>query len=433
MKYSTTNYTGPFLWGAATASHQVEGGNTNNDWWAFEQAGRVKESSGVACDQYHRYKSDFDLLASLGHTAHRFSIEWSRIEPKEGEWNEEAFRHYEDVLLTLKAKGIEPVVTLHHFTNPIWFSDKGGWLQPESVFYFSRYAKRVAERLGMHISFWTTINEPMVYLYHGFCTGLWPPGHKSFKEALKVMRHLLKAHVQVYKDIHHHADTVLKRAVWVSIAKHISIFDPCNPKSVKDRFMTWLRDYFFNHLAIRALTSGFLFFPGLYCEFISSRSTLDFIGVNYYTRHFVKAAGDAGPTPLGVDCPEKHHEGQGMEVNVMGWEIYPEGLYRVLKSLKQYHLGVMICENGICAFDDEQRARFITSHLEAVKKAASEGVKMMGFLYWSFLDNFEWAEGFGPRFGIVEMNYKTQERKIRPSAHVLTELCRNIGHKSHHA
>lgn len=430
MKRAQQNsYKGPFLWGTATSAHQVEGGNTNNDWWAFEQAGRVRESSGKACDQYSKYPDDIELIASLGHTAHRFSIEWSRIEPAEGKWDEDALSHYEDVLRRLAAKGIEPVVTLHHFTNPLWFSERGGWLQPEAVFYFTRYTNRIVERLGKYVRLWTTINEPMVYLYYGYCTGSWPPGHVSFREALCVMRHLVKAHVSAYRVIHHHADVILKRPVWVSIAKHLSVFDPCNPKSLRDRMVTRLRSYFFNQLILKALVRGFLFFPGLFCERLGSGPFLDFIGVNYYTRYFVTASGSA-PSPLGFDCTKDHHTGYAGEINAMGWEVYPEGLSRTLETLRPYQLPVLICENGICTSDDEQRTNYIRRHLDVVQKAIDAGIDIIGYLYWSLLDNFEWAEGFGPRFGIVEVDYSSQKRKLRPSAHVLSELCRNIRHKS---
>lgn len=411
------------LWGSATAAHQVEGNNTNNDWWAFEQEGKVRFPSGIACDQYNRYKDDFALLSQLGHNAHRFSVEWSRIEPRENEWDENALDHYEEMLLELHRLGIEPVVTLHHFTNPIWFAEKGGWLNPEAPVYFARFTRRVVERLKEHVRFWITINEPMVFLYHGYCTGLWPPGVKSFDSAVKVLPNLVKAHVAAYREIHACYENP-RREVWVSISKHMSAFSPYDPRSLKDRFFVFLRDWFFNHLFLEALVKGFLFFPGIYCEFLSSGSTLDFIGVNYYSRYFIKGTTKGGTTPLGVDTQDPAHPEHSKEQNVMGWEVYPEGLTKVLMSLKKYKLPVMISENGICAAEDPQRESFIRRHIDAVRKAQAAGVPVWGYLYWSFLDNFEWAEGYGPRFGIVEVNYETQERKIRPSAHVLSDACR---------
>ena len=419
-----------FLWGAATSSHQVEGHNDKNDWWSFEQAGRVGTSSGAACNQYELYRDDINLISSLGHNAHRFSLEWSRLEPREGEWDEAAFRHYADMLSDLRQKGIEPVVTLHHFSNPQWFSDRGGWAASGNHRFFSRYARKAVQAFGSQVRFWNTINEPVVYLYHGFCTGLWPPGHKSFSEAAVVFRHLLYAHVDAYHEIHKHYESVLKTPVWVSIAKHMSVFTPCNPMRLRDRWLTFLRDWFFNHLYLQALTTGFLFFPGLFCEFLSAKSTLDFIGLNYYTRHFVTGGG-AGPTPLGADCDEKHHEGQSPEVNAMGWEVYPQGFYQVLMSLRKYRLPVIVCENGICANEDEQRQRFIRNHLGAFANAARDGLEVWGFFYWSLLDNFEWADGFKPRFGLVEVDYQSQKRTPRDSAHVLAEICRKWTQSNH--
>lgn len=414
-----------FLWGAATSSHQVEGHNRNNDWWAFEKAGRVKTCSEAACNQYELYRSDIELISRLGHNAHRFSLEWSRLEPREGVWDAEAFRHYSDMLTEMRRRGIEPVVTLHHFTNPAWFAEKGGWLTPGNHRYFARYARKAAEAFGSQVRFWNTINEPVVYLYHGYCTGLWPPGSKSFSDGAQVFRHLLYGHTDAYREIHKHYATVLDTPVWVSIAKHLSVFTPCNPMSARDRWLTFLRDWFFNHLYLQALTSGFLFFPGLFCEFLSSRGTLDYIGVNYYTRHFVTGSG-SGPTPLGADCDEKHHEGQSRELNAMGWEVYPHGFYEVLMSLKRYRLPVMVCENGICAEEDSQREQFVRTHLDAVARAQRDGVEMWGYFYWSLMDNFEWADGFKPRFGIVEVDYATQKRTPRPSAQVLAQTCRKL-------
>lgn len=416
----------PFFWGTATSSHQVEGDNRFNDWWAWEQAGLLKEPSGLACDQYHRYQEDFDILAKLGHTAHRFSLEWSRFEPRENEWNEEAFRHYEKIFEALLARGIEPVVTLHHFTNPQWFAEKGGWTHPETVRYFSRYTERVVQRFSRYVRFWMTINEPLVYLYHSFFAGLWPPGMKSFDAAMKVFRNQVVAHAEAYQVIHRHYERVENRPVWVSLAMHISHFTPCRENSILDRWTVWIRNWFANDAFLDTARSGFLFFPSLFCEFLPSKGCLDYIGLNYYTRDFIRFKSFSGDGFVGDVCAKDHHREEVKDYNMMGWEIHSEGLYQVLKRLKKYNLPILVSENGIATQDDRQRVKFITDHLESVERAKTEGVDVMGYLYWSMLDNFEWAHGFGPRFGIVEMNYETQERKVRKSAQVLSELCRKI-------
>ncbi len=416
----------PFLWGAATSSHQVEGDNFHNDWWAWEKAGRVKTPSGRACDHYHRYNEDFDLAASLGHNAHRLSLEWSRFEPRENEWNETAFEHYRKVLEALKTRNIQPIVTLHHFTNPQWFAEKGGWETPQSVDYFLRFVKRVVAAYGEFTQFWITINEPTIYVYHGYSSGLWPPGKTSFKAALKVVRNLAIAHAKSYAEIHRIYRSEFKKDVWVSFANHVIDFEPCRAHSLADRVAVYFRNWFVNHLLFDAAVSGFLFFPGVFCEFLPVRNALDFIGINYYSRNFIRFVGVAGEGSVGGVCGAAHHQEQTGEKNALGWDIYPRGLYHVLKKMEKYDLPVVVCENGICAHEDSQRERFIRDHLAEFLKARSEGVKAQGYLYWSLMDNFEWADGYSPRFGIVEVDYSTQERKIRKSAHVLTEICRRM-------
>lgn len=416
-----------FLWGTSTSSHQVEGNNKNNDWWEWEAEGKLKEPSGLACDHYNRYEQDFDLITKLGQNAHRLSVEWSRLEPEENVWNEEEFKHYEKVFQALHARGIEPIVTLHHFTSPLWFTRKGGWMQDKTAFYFSRFTQKCIQVFGPYVRFWVTINEPMVYLYHSFFAGLWPPGIKSYSASLRVFRNQLLAHMAAYKVIHKHYREELQKPVWVSVAKHMSYFTPCNPASWKDRWTLFFRNWFFNDLFMDAALSGVLFFPGIFAELLPARKTLDFIGINYYTRDFIRFSGSIfGEKGIGESCDKSHHPTETGELNSMGWEVYPEGLYHILKHVKRYALPVMILENGIATLDDSQRVRFIQNHLSEVGRAIKEGVHVQGYFYWSLLDNFEWAHGFGPRFGIVEMDYKTQQRKVRESAHVLSEMCRKI-------
>jgi beta-glucosidase len=416
----------PFFWGSATSSHQIEGNNTANDWWVWEQQGKLKEASGPAADHYSRYLEDFDILTRLGHTAYRFSLEWSRFEPEENKWNEDAFEFYEKIFQELKARSIEPIVTLHHFTNPQWYVDKGGWINPRTAEYFVRFTEKVVKRYGKYVRFWVTINEPLVYLYHGFYAGLWPPGEKSFKISMQVFRNQLAAHTEAYRAIHQIYENEFNKPVWVSVAQHMSHFSPCRSKSLKDQFSLRLRNWFFNYLFLDSLITGFLFFPGIFCEFLPARNTLDYIGLNYYTRDFIKFKGIFGIDSLGDICEKAHHMEDVKEFNMMGWEVYPDGLYWILKGLAKYKLPIFITENGIATEDDTQRVRFIQNHLASVQRAKAEGVPVHGYFYWSLLDNFEWAHGFGPRFGVVDVNYQTFERKIRPSAYVLSEMCRKI-------
>ncbi len=418
----------PFLWGAATSSHQIEGNNIHNDWWAWEQAGLLKEPSNSACDHFNLFDKDLEIVSQLGHNAYRFSLEWSRFEPQEDVWNEEAFRFYDKIFADLLARKIEPIVTLHHFTNPQWFAEKGGWANEEAIRHFNRYVDRVVRRYSRYVRLWMTINEPLIYLYHSFFAGLWPPGLKSFQQSMRVFRNQVDAHAEAYRTIHQHYETELQRPVWVSFAMHISEFTPCRADSKLDRWAVLVRNWFANEVFLNATTSGFLFFPGIFCEFLPAKQCLDFIGLNYYTRDFIRFKSLLGVDFIGEICDKEHHRHQIKELNMMGWEVYPEGLYHVLKQLKRYRLPIIISENGIATEDDRQRARFIENHLTSVRRAKAEGIPVAGYLHWSLLDNFEWAHGFSPRFGLVEVDHQTLKRKIRSSAQVLTNICRQIEH-----
>lgn len=410
------------LWGAATSAHQVEGGNRWNDWWAWEEAGKVAEKSGLACDHYRLFREDFKLAQSLGHTAHRFSLEWSRIEPRPGEWDASAFRHYEEVLETLHACGLEPVVTLHHFTNPLWFAEKGGWLVPGAAERFTAYVERVVKRLGPYIKYWITLNEPLIYIYQGYVLGRWPPGEQSLDKAFRSMREFMRAHIGAYKILHRLSPN---SECYVSLAHHVIAFAPCQPNWL-DRAACFLRRWFVNRLLIQSLVSGFVFYPGVFCERLPAKGTLDFLGINYYSRDFVRFAGLKGVDRFGVVCPKDHHPCRVGELSDLGWEVYPQGLSEVVSALRSFRLPILITENGVSTADDGLRQKFIRGHLAELRRAQGEGISLWGYFYWSLVDNFEWAEGFGHRFGIVEVDYKSQTRRVRPSAETLRKGCEEI-------
>ena len=413
-----------FLWGAATSSHQVEGNNVNNDWWLWEQNGKVKERSGKACDHWTRFREDFGLAKSLNHNAHRFSLEWSRIEPQEGQFNGEALAHYRDVLESLTSLGLEPIVTLHHFTLPFWLAQKRGWLGEETPRLFARYVRKVVEALGEHVRYWITLNEPVAYCFKGYLMGEWPPGEKSYEKTLQALSHLLKGHVLAY-DVIKEVNQQLKRLpAQVGIAKHVLIFTPCSQQSWKDRLSVRLRDLMFNHLFIKALIRGRIFYPGLFRIRLPKAKTLDFIGLNYYTRDFVHNEGFRIPAIFGDICTLKHHRDVGKR-NFLSWEIYPQGLYQLVKDFARYQLPLLITENGICTDRDDEHFEFMLSHLEQLAKAMEEGAKVFGYIYWALLDNYEWAEGYGPRFGLIEVDYVTQSRKVRESGKQFAEICRS--------
>jgi len=398
-----------FLWGTVTAAHQVEGNNWLNDWWAWEQAGRVKESSGLAADQYNRFESDLEIARSLGHNAYRFSIEWSRIEPTPGFYSEEAITHYAQLIDACRRRGLEPIVTLHHFTNPLWFAVQGGWTSPACVDSFVRYVGMVSHRLGEKIRWWVTINEPTVLVFYGYLDGRWPPGEKSFPKAIRALENLIRAHQGAYAVIHAQAKERGQAAPRVGLAHHLRCYDPCRRWSLGDRVSVFFREHLANRWVLKAC-----------------RDRMNFIGVNYYTRDFLHGPGWNPMGFLGTPCENPKHHPEAGPRSGMGWEIYPEGLRRVLTALKEYRKPILICENGIWTPDDNLRWDFIRRHVEQMASAMKEGVEVAGYLYWSLIDNFEWADGFAPRFGLVEVDYATQARRIRPSAHRYADLIRSL-------
>lgn len=394
-----------FLWGAATSAYQVEGNNLNSDWWEWEKRVGLKEPSGQACRHHELYKQDFDLARELQHNAHRLSIEWSRIEPQEGRFCDAQICHYTDVILSLRERNIEPIVTLHHFTNPLWFTRLGGWLNIKVADYFLRYVERIVGALCQNVRYWVTINEPMVYVYHSYILGLWPPQEKSLWKANQVTYNLMASHIRAYRLIHRIYQKNNLTAPQVSIAQNLQAFLPCAP-TLRNRLATYLRDVNFNFKFIQRLLM---------------HQSLDFVGINYYTRSLVDVQRWEIRHLLLDICKKNHSK---LKKNSLGWDIYPEGLYDLLLKLKKYRLPIFILENGICTEDDNLRWEFIREHLKNIHLAMEKDVLVLGYIYWSLMDNFEWDKGFGPRFGLIEVDYNTYRRTIRESARKFSFVCR---------
>ena len=362
-------------------------------------------ASGAACRHYQLFREDFDLAKSLGHNSHRLSVEWSRIEPAPGEFSEKELDHYIQVVDYLRRLNIEPVLTLHHFTNPDWFSSSGGWENPRAIEYFLEYTRKVVSALGNKVKYWVTINEPMVYVYYSYITGDWPPQVKSSLRAAKVIGNLTRAHIRCYRMIHSFYQENKFGQPMVSIAHNMIAFTAC-------------RESLRNKLAVR-LRSGLFNFRLL--EKLSREKTLDFIGLNYYTRHLIDTQNWSLNELLTSTCGQGHDR---LAKNSLGWEIYPEGLYELLSSLKKYQLPVFILENGICTEDDSLRWGFIREHLKQLRKAMLEGADVIGYLYWSLMDNFEWDKGFSPRFGLCAVDSSDFKRSPRESAGKFAQVAR---------
>jgi beta-glucosidase len=395
-----------FLWGAATAAHQVEGGNRANDWWAFEEAGKLPFRSGDACRHYELFEQDFDLARAWGHNAHRFSIEWSRIEPRPGAWDLAALDHYREVIEALRARGMEPVVTLHHFTNPAWFADAGGWLVRRNALHFARYVEFVAGRLGDRVRWWLTINEPTVYAKNAFVAGNWPPCRRGdWAAAWRAMRNMGRAHRLAYDILHRHRGDAL-----VGFAHSAPLVVPRQPAGAMDRMAALLRDLFLNRVPVRLMAGR-------------SGRRLDFFGLNYYCRTLVHWQPRGTAALFGADWLADD-QGEPRAFSDIGWEIYPAGLKRQLARFARSGAPVLITENGLATTDEALRLAFLRDHLRALAAAVAEGIPVAGYLYWSLMDNFEWSSGTAPRFGLAATDFATQERTPRPAARYFAEICK---------
>lgn len=401
-----------FYFGAATSSHQVEGGN-KNDWseWEKKNAERLaKEAakkqwpdyllnarpsplnannyiSGIVCDHYNRFREDFDIAKSLGHNAHRFSIEWSRIEPEEGKFDEKEIEHYRDVIRALRERGIEPFVTLWHWTIPLWLRDRGGWENQETIKYFVRYCEKIVSMLRSDVSYWIVLNEPMAHAKISYLEGRWPPQKKNFLSFLRVSKNLMNGHKQVYSLI-----KKISPESQVGIAHNMSFFE-VERKNFVNLVIKWTGEWWKNYRFLNAISRH-----------------QDFIGFNYYSHYRVGW---------------KKYKIKTEEISDMGWAIYPKGIYLMLSALKKYNKPIFITENGLADARDHYRSWFIDEHLKWIMRAIQDGVDVRGYFHWSLLDNFEWNDGFWPRFGLVEVDYQTLERKIRESAWEYTEVIKN--------
>ncbi len=389
-----------FLWGSATSAHQVEGNNVRSDWWEWEQRVQpVEKRSGEACNQYMLYEQDFKLAKKLGHKAHRLSLEWSRIEPEEGVFNQDEIDHYKRVLKTLKDLDFEVMLTLHHFTIPQWLAEKGGWEKAESVKYFARFVEKIVPEVKDYVDLWITINEPGIIAYEGYITCKFPPQKKNRWSAFKVLWNLAQAHKKAYKTIHK-----LTTQPKVGFTNNVTSFHTYHQHSPIENLIKIIYEYFNNHLI-----------------YLLTGKTSDFLGLNYYNHQYISLSGKA-KLPLLVDVSEFKKD-----ISDMGWEIHPDGIFDILVDFDNYKLPIYITENGIATDNDDRRVRFLLSYLENVYQAIKAGVDVRGYCYWSLLDNFEWSSGFEPEFGLIEVDRETQKRTVKPSAYVYKEICEKNG------
>lgn len=409
-----------FLFGSATAGVQVEGGDKNNNWYLWAKEGHIKDGSDIlrAGDHWNHYREDIALLSQMHHQVYRMGIEWSRIEPQKGRFDEDAISHYRNVLLRLAQNHIRPLVTLYHFSYPIWLDEEGGFESKNVVDYFKRYTQYVIEKLGDLVCEFITINEPNVFLLNGYVAGLWPPGKKNIPLAYKVFINLSLCHIEAYKIIHKvRAQRHFLGKTMVGVANHLRLFEPLRKGRTVDHFLAEKQQFFFQDGFTDYMTTGTMPFPAkLFIPSGYEGHYADFIGINYYSRNIVNT----------LDL--KQFVQPDRPVNDLGWEIYPDGL-RILceRCYEKYHLPIWITENGVCDNSDVLRVRFIAGHLHAVKEAIDHGAQVERYYHWSLLDNFEWLEGESARFGLVHVDYETQKRTIKKSGRFYAEICENGG------
>lgn len=420
-----------FLWGASTSAHQVEGGN-HNQWtvWELSHASELAQSahkrlsswlpvwnqiknqaqnpdtyvSGRGIEHYKLYKQDFELLKKLNLNAFRFSIEWSRIEPEEGKWNEEAIEHYRQYIKELKKRDIEPILNIWHWSHPVWFEEKGGFLRRRNINYFDRFVHKVAEELTADVKYIITLNEPNIYVTYSYLSGEFPPQQKSLINTLRVYLHLSHTHRRAYYLLKHQ-----KPSLQIGIAAQLANIQAKRPHNLFDELATkWMR-YSWNWWFLRRI-----------------RHEQDFVGMNYYFTDYYKGFVHKNPDQEPSDDQElREQQLPGVQranpkapVNDLRWYMEPEGLYPLLiRAWVRFKKPIIVTENGLADMHDQYRRWWLEETIVAMERALSEGVDLRGYFYWSLLDNFEWANGWWPKFGLVAVDRRRgMKRVIRPSA-----------------
>lgn len=408
--------TDKFFIGAATAAHQVEGGNIYSDAWAMENMAHsaYAEKSGACCDHYNRYKEDIDYLSKAGLNAFRFSIEWARIEPENGRFDEAAINHYRQVTEYCVSLGITPIVTLFHFSSPVWLIKEGGWESEKTISYFKRYVGYVIKNLGDLLSFVCTINEANMGMQIALMAKKLQKGTLQIGLDLNGLKKLAAAKAQENAEVFSTPSPQVflsarsERGEKIIFSCHEAarkIIKDFNPK-IKVGITLSLYD-------VQSLSGGGEYarneWYGEFEKYLPYLSDDDFIGVQNYTKKVFDSTGEVQPAPDKI-LPDT------------GYEYSPEAVGNVAEKVySSAHIPVLITENGIATPDDELRCKFIGEALSGVKKAMQNGAEIIGYIYWSLLDNFEWQKGFSVKFGLIGVDRKTMGRILKKSLYYLGE------------
>ena len=421
MAQATVHFPRGFLWGTATAAHQVEGNNTNNNWYRWEQDGHLQDKAGLACDWWGgRWKEDMDRAAETHQNAHRFSVEWSRVEPERGRWDESALDHYRMMARGMVERGITPLITLHHFTDPLWVYEKCGWEMDDIVQVFERYVRKVVEALKEYTNYWVTINEPNIYALGGYMTGELPGCDKGFHIALKVLANLLRGHAAAYRTIHE-----LQPEARVGYALHYRPMVAARPWFPLDVLARNIHYYGLNMAFPSAISTGVMKSPLGNTRIPEVKGLQDFMGLNYYSldtvkfditnrkelfgRRFYPHGSDLSSTKFIANLPDGFFDSIKWAVNT-----YP-------------NLPLLITENGVEDLDDTMRPRYLAQHIYQMWRAVNFNWPIKGYFHWTLVDNFEWDRGWTQRFGLWGLDRETQARIRRPSVDLYSEICEENG------
>ena len=403
-----------FLWGVATSAFQLEG-SPYADWSSWDLS--VGDNPDIT-DHYNLYRQDLRLLRALGVNAYRFSLEWSRIQPGQDAWDRKAIDHYQEMIDILNDHGIEPMVTIHHFTHPLWFIQRYPWHDDKSVDWFLRYVDRLLASVR-DVKYWITFNEPYVLLLGGYLEGCMPPGLRDADLALAALKNILTCHGRAYEIIHSRRPDAL-----VSVAHNMAALAPWRRWNPLDRALATIAGSFYNHSLLDAFKSG-----SVHVKFPFRKATdmmvpiqgkLDFFGINYYTRVHLRF------NPLkkmGVEL--RHRDIDGYGLTDLGWEIHPHGLDHVIRQASGLGVPMMITENGIATHDSRKKIRFMKRHVDVIEKCIKKGFDIRGYFYWSLIDNYEWLQGLDARFGLYTVDYSTLRRRPTTAATYYSYLIRS--------
>lgn len=418
MDLQQENRKNGFLWGVATSAFQLEG-SPYADWSTWDSIFNLNPN---VTNHYEMYKEDIKLIKNLGVNAYRFSIEWSRIQPSENYWNREVVEHYQRIIDLLNEHNITPMVTIHHFTHPVWFITKYPWHKRSSIEKFTEYADRLIDTIR-GVDYWITFNEPYLLILGGYLEGCTPPGIRDLNLAIKALKNIFTCHGKLYEMIH-----LRNKNAMVSIAHNMAVFAPWVSWNPLDKVLTKVAKRFYNHSVIEGFQTGKIVLPIPFREKVEIevpiKGKLDFFGINYYTRVHMRF------NPFKRFFVEfRHRDLDGHGLTDMGWEIYPKGLKKVLKYASRLNVPLIITENGIATKDDNKKIKFIKAHVDVLESAINEGIDVRGYFYWSLIDNYEWLHGLDARFGLYRVDFKTFKRIPTKAAHFYSYVIKSRNFK----